>query len=396
MSSNDRTLDLIARVAFASDGLVSGLALACLAVETWRKYVFASSALRQLHGAQSVQISDLRSILSSSDSDNDDKPLSDSSDRNLVVVRGVVQAKSSVDESWMNLKSKSGVLTSSNSDEPAVVLQKSQTYMYNPWTSFWGRKMNLHSLIFGRFLKEQKCASFRMVPFVLVENSHSDYAVISLEGSKHALPLITSYQHLQSIPSSPYTILQACFSQPYPIGLLNEEKILPIGKEVTAVGSCYLKEGIPQIESCKDIPYFLSDLTKDQMEADLASETTVLFWGGIVLGSVSLCLLGYAINRNWRKWYDWWQQRRHGHSRNAAASATAAALAEDQVEEEMDEIPDGQLCVICLMRRRRSAFVPCGHRVCCHRCALSVERDLSPKCPICRQTIRSSVIIFES
>ncbi|KAK9101521.1 hypothetical protein Scep_024951 [Stephania cephalantha] len=359
MSSNDRTLDLISRIAFASDGLVSGLALAYLAVETWRKYIFTSSALRRVRRAQPVQISDLRSILASSDSDDEHKSVSDSTPPNLVVVRGLVKPRSSVDGNSMN--SKSGVLTSINSDEPAVVLQKSQT-----------------------------------VPFVLAENSHSDYAVICLEGSKHALPLITSYQHLQSIPSSPYTILQAFLGQPYPVGLLNEEKILPIGKEVTAVGACYLKDGIPQIESCKDIPYFLSDMTKDQMEADLASETTILFWGGIFLGSVSLGILSYAINRNWRKWYDWWQQRRHRQSRNAAtAVAAAAALAEDQADE-MEEIPDGQLCVVCLTRRRRSAFVPCGHRVCCHRCALSVERDLSPKCPICRQTIRSSVIVFES
>ncbi|KAK9081488.1 hypothetical protein Syun_030812 [Stephania yunnanensis] len=394
MSSNDRTLDLISRIAFASDGLVSGLALAYLAVETWRKYIFTSSALRRVRRAQPVQISDLRSILASSDSDDEHKSVSDSSLPNLVVVRGLVKPRSSVDGNWMN--SKSGVVTSINSDEPAVVLQKSQTYMYNLWTSFLGRRTGLQSLIFGRFLKEQKCISFRMVPFVLAENSHSDYAVICLEGSKHALPLITSYQHLQSIPSSPYTILQAFLGQPYPVGLLNEEKILPIGKEVTAVGACYLKDGIPQIESCKDIPYFLSDMTKDQMEADLASETTILFWGGIFLGSVSLGILGYAINRNWRKWYDWWQQRRLRQSRNAAAAVAAAtALAEDQADE-MEEIPDGQLCVVCLTRRRRSAFVPCGHRVCCHRCALSVERDLSPKCPICRQTIRSSVIVFES
>lgn len=65
-------------------------------------------------------------------------------------------------------------------------------------------------------------------------------------------------------------------------------------------------------------------------------------------------------------------------------------------EEENGDIPDGELCVICLMRRRRSAFIPCGHLVCCQSCALSVERDLSPKCPVCRQAIRNSVRIYDS
>lgn len=41
------------------------------------------------------------------------------------------------------------------------------------------------------------------------------------------------------------------------VGLLYEEKILPLGKDVTAVGMCNLKNGILEIKSCKDLPYFL-------------------------------------------------------------------------------------------------------------------------------------------
>jgi len=41
------------------------------------------------------------------------------------------------------------------------------------------------------------------------------------------------------------------------VGLLDEEKILPLGKDITAVGHCSLKNGIAEIKSCKDIPYFL-------------------------------------------------------------------------------------------------------------------------------------------
>lgn len=80
--------------------------------------------------------------------------------------------------------------------------------------------------------------------------------------------------------------------------------------------------------------------------------------------------------------------------RNAAAEdADAQGASED---DESANVPDGQLCVICLMRRRRSAFVPCGHLVCCQRCALSIEREVSPKCPVCRQSIYNSVRIYDS
>ena len=41
------------------------------------------------------------------------------------------------------------------------------------------------------------------------------------------------------------------------VGLLDEEKILPVGKDITAVGLCSLKNGIAEIKSCKDLPYFL-------------------------------------------------------------------------------------------------------------------------------------------
>lgn len=41
------------------------------------------------------------------------------------------------------------------------------------------------------------------------------------------------------------------------VGLLDEEKILPLGKDISAVGVCYSKNGIPEIKSCKDLPYFL-------------------------------------------------------------------------------------------------------------------------------------------
>lgn len=39
--------------------------------------------------------------------------------------------------------------------------------------------------------------------------------------------------------------------------MLAEEKILPLGKDISAVGICNFKNGIPEIKSCKDLPYFL-------------------------------------------------------------------------------------------------------------------------------------------
>lgn len=104
--------------------------------------------------------------------------------------------------------------------------------------------------------------------------------------------------------------------------------------------------------------------------------------------------MSFANFRNWTKWKEWRQQ-----SQSQQASNAASSIADSQIEaedEDVGEVPDGQLCVICLMRRRRSAFIPCGHLVCCHLCCISIEQSTLPKCPVCRQEIRTAMRIYDS
>jgi hypothetical protein len=46
-----------------------------------------------------------------------------------------------------------------------------------------------------------------------------------------------------------------------------------------------------------------------------------------------------------------------------------------------DEEADGK-CITCIVRARTSAFVPCGHCVCCWECASTLGNN---RCPICRK-----------
>jgi E3 ubiquitin-protein ligase MUL1 len=41
------------------------------------------------------------------------------------------------------------------------------------------------------------------------------------------------------------------------VALLDEEKILPVGKEITAVGICRVENGSFEINPCEDMPCFL-------------------------------------------------------------------------------------------------------------------------------------------
>ena len=106
----------------------------------------------------------------------------------------------------------------------------------------------------------------------------------------------------------------------------------------------------------------------------------------------AIILIDLYVFRNWSRFKNWRQQRRSQQSSHAASDAN---VAQNDAKEEGGDVPDGQLCVICLMRRRRAAFVPCGHLICCQLCAISVERQVSPKCPLCRKEIRSSMRIYD-
>lgn len=304
-----------------------------------------------------------------------------------------MEAKSAVDSSWKTFKP--NVLLSQESGDKAVVVQRTQTCIYNEWKGFFGWPSDLRA-IFARSRREQESTSIRAVPFVLVDGGrwpHSDFVVVNMDGSNHPLLLTTVFHQLQPINASPYTFLQALFGHEYPVGLLDEEKILPLGKDITAVGMCSFKNGVPEIKSCKDLPYFLSDLTKDQMIVDLAFRSKILLWGGVAFGSLSIGILGYAVMRNWNRWKEWRQNRQLQRQSQAASPDADTQIAS---EEETGDVPDGELCVICLMRRRRSAFIPCGHLVCCQLCAISVERESTPKCPVCRQEIRNSLRIYDT
>ncbi|KAJ4952925.1 hypothetical protein NE237_029757 [Protea cynaroides] len=394
MSSHDRAAAAVfAQIALAADGAVVGLVLAYVAIQSFIKFSSTSSALRKIRRAPDVRVSDLRFLLSSPDDNNDNSNTtnaheSEATGGKLLVVRGLVEAKSMVEGNWRNLRP--NVLVSHESGERGVVLQRTQTCIYNEWRGLFGWTSDVRNLI-ARSWKEQKSTSLRTVPFILLEGGQwprTDYVIVNLDGSRHPIPLMTVYHQLQPVHASPYTFLQALFGHEYPVGLLDEEKILPLGKEISAVGICRLQDGTPEIKSCKDLPFFLSEMTKDQMVLDLAFRTKVLLWGGILLGSLSFGILGYAIVRNWDRWKEWRQQRQARQPRDAVAEIAA--------DEDVSDVPDGELCVICLLQRRRSAFVPCGHLVCCQRCALSVERGSAPKCPVCRQTIRNSVRIYST
>lgn len=157
-------------------------------------------------------------------------------------------------------------------------------------------------------------------------------------------------------------------------------------------------------------------MTKEKMIENLMEQTDLIFMCSVILGIVSVGILSYAAVRYWscersglvldlgnvlirnlfnclifRTWNKW---KLRNHQREPPQRPNEPVV--DDEPEDADEIPDGQLCVICVTRRRVPAFIPCGHVVCCRLCALTVERELNPKCPVCLQSIRGSMRVYYS
>ena len=65
---------------------------------------------------------------------------------------------------------------------------------------------------------------------------------------------------------------------------------------------------------------------------------------------------------------------------------------EEDIEENVEDIPTNELCVVCLKKRIRMCILHgnTGHSCCCSSCA-SVLLSTDAKCPICRQNIEGVI-----
>lgn len=412
MGSHDEEIcAALARVALAGDGVVLGIGVAVLAIRTWLRFYSHSKALKKLENTSVSRISDLRSLVVEETSGNYDsrsisgrgetdiggnrslRPENRQQDDPLVIVRGKVSTKSAVDSQWRRKEDE--LLTAHNAGNKGVIVKRTQTCLYNEWRGLFGWSSDWRGLLGWGSLKEQVTVSMRKVPFVLVEGNgfHSmAFAHINIDESSHPLPLVTVYHQLHPVQASPYTLLQAIFGRGYPVGLLDEEKVLPPGKEITAVGILsFAQDGQPVIKSSKHLPCFLTELRREQLVAEIAIGTKVLFWTGIVFSTVAMGVLGYAVFKNWQRWKNWRLQRERQREQ-----ARQDRLSVEAVDEDIADLPDGELCVVCLLRRRRAAFLPCGHLVCCVCCAQRVEQDENARCPVCRQNVNGTIRIYDA
>ncbi|EFJ29866.1 hypothetical protein SELMODRAFT_91152 [Selaginella moellendorffii] len=389
MASHDEEIcAALTRLAMAGDGIVLGLGMAALALRTWLKFGSHTRALKQVEGTAQVEIHDLRSLVESGEKE----PSSDSSPP-LVIVRGRVALppKTSSEE----------VLLARNQTDLAVFVERTQTYLFNEWRGLFRWGPEWRGLLGWGSLKEQVAFSRRKIPFVLLDSDPQyDGACvhINMENVEHPLPLVTVFHQLHPVQTSSSTFLQAVFGRRYPVGVIDEEKILPLNREITAVGFLSKHpQGLPAIKSSNQMPFFLTEFSREELIVELASATHALFWTGIVISSLALGVIGYSAFKNWCKWKEWRRLRQI----QEELRREEQVMEEDEepaTTQEGSEVPDGQLCVVCLLRRKRAAFITCGHRVCCMGCARRIRHSqnaANARCPVCRQSVSGYIRVYD-
>jgi E3 ubiquitin-protein ligase MUL1 len=193
MAAHDDELYVaLTRIALAGDGVVLGIGMTVLALRTWLKYRSHAKALKDVEETPLSRIADLRSLVDGSSEDLTRTSLHESNKVNsvqqmnetleakqfpfrmwrrlwpqevsmkqdvLVMVRGKVQSKASVDSKDKNHDT--GALTAQNVNEKAVYLERTQTCLYNEWRGIFGWSYEWRAILGWGSRKEQVTVSRR-------------------------------------------------------------------------------------------------------------------------------------------------------------------------------------------------------------------------------------------
>ncbi|CAI5938714.1 unnamed protein product [Closterium sp. NIES-64] len=269
------------------------------------------------------------------------------------------------------------------------------------------------------------------------------------------IPLVTLHSHLhKALPPTLASTAHLIAGRRMPLGMRSEHRVLPVNHALTAVGHVHVsKDGRAALVPSSHLPFFLLNESREAALQRLQQQRRNHVQRGALFALAAAAVAGFMWwrkRRNERREREYEQQR--AGTRNEAPTWQGAAApwpeefpallpatahdpssrldqqleeileaveeireaqreergeggGEGQEEEEEEEegldldaeheLPAEQVCVVCAGRVRRAVFIPCGHRVCCLRCARAVKES-SSICPICRRFVRRVYQVFDT
>lgn len=174
------------------------------------------------------------------------------------------------------------------------------------------------------------------------------------------------------------------------------EEMVTDGSLMTAVGELVINgDGTMQIRSPgnsdRALPFILSTLPYSALLNTYETLLSVCKWSLFFFGGVGMVLCSLMI----RKWLKIRYGRRHAREEDDILRDLRESR---RSNEDNDDLPDWQRCVVCLVRNREVIVLPCGHVCLCADCMVLINRQhvLQRKCPMCRQGIEQIARAFVS
>jgi hypothetical protein len=217
--------------------------------------------------------------------------------------------------------------------------------------------------------------TLREAPFFLRDGSGARVWVLGAAGADGGALALA---HDAFVPAPPQSLLGALLAllRGYaPLGVRTQQRLLPVGTRLTAVGEALQLDGALRLRRpLTGGPFYLSAATLEELAAGLRSrQRSARAWalGLTALGGALLLL--HARERARRGAVAAQAAREEAQRQARLEAADAADAAADGGE------GDGQ-CVVCYDRPQSCVFPGCGHLACCAACAARLTA-----CPVCRK-----------
>ena len=174
---------------------------------------------------------------------------------------------------------------------------------------------------------------------------------------------------------------------------------IEVGAALTGVGELILDtdRAVKLRPPADGSEYFLS--TGDFEALRLEQEGQALVWRALATACAlaGMAVLLWAARRYYRRLQTKWERERLrreferlGSGSRAASVSSSSGTAQDGEEGELEPLENA--CVVCLSNPRSCVLLDCGHVCCCFSCYQALPQ---PTCPICRQTIRRVVPLYQ-
>ncbi|XP_056149322.1 mitochondrial ubiquitin ligase activator of nfkb 1-A [Lampris incognitus] len=235
------------------------------------------------------------------------------------------------------------------------------------------------------------------VPFNLAGSDEATVRVLCpLEASGLHMEIIHEKFHQATFGFT--DIIGQYLSGEKPKGQLETEEMLKVGATVTGVGELILDtdRALKLRPPTNGSEFFLS--TEDFDTLRMGQESQAAVWQVLasvfaVAGAAILLWVGRRYYRHLRLRWEQDRLRREFERLEARALRAGTGSAESRASEDGAEVPVENACVICLSQPRGCVLLDCGHVCCCFGCYQALPQ---PTCPICRQTIKRVVPLYQA